>query len=180
MLPSLTFVLGGASSGKTGFAEGQVLDHVRRYGGSAVYLATAQVFDDEMHDKVTAHRACRRDQWQTIESPFDAARVLLEQSPSDVVLLDCATLWLTNMVLTERDVEAETRILLAALNDTAARVVTVSNEVGHGIVPEHKLGRQFRDAQGKLNQRLAAAADLAVLIVAGLPITLKGALPCSA
>lgn len=174
MLPKLTLVLGGASSGKTGFAENLVLEH----GSSPVYLASAQVFDDEMRAKVEAHRESRSDRWRTVECPMDVATILPAFEETETVLFDCATLWLSNQMLAEQDVEAETIALLAAMQDSKANIVVVSNEVGQGIVPEHRLGRAFRDAQGKLNQKIAAQANLAVLVVAGLPMVLKGALPC--
>lgn len=173
VLPKLTLVLGGASSGKTGFAERLVLEH----GQAPVYLASAQVYDDEMRAKVKAHRDSRSERWRTAECPMDVAKVLGTFDEGETVLFDCATLWLSNQMLAENDVEAETAALLAAMGACRANIVVVSNEVGQGIVPEHKLGRRFRDAQGKLNQNIAAQADLAVLVVAGLPMVLKGALP---
>lgn len=173
MLSRLTLVLGGASSGKTAFAEQLVLDH----GKAPVYLATGQAFDDEMQAKIDAHRSSRDKRWHTIEAPLEAAKALKTLESEHSVLLDCATLWLSNQMLSERDVMDETNALCAALQGCAASVVIVSNEVGHGIVPEHRLGRQFRDAQGRLNQQLAALSEVAVLVVAGLPLVLKGKLP---
>jgi adenosylcobinamide kinase/adenosylcobinamide-phosphate guanylyltransferase len=173
MLPKLTFVLGGASSGKSKFAEGLVMET----GAPRVYLATSRVFDEEMRSKVDQHLAQRGRDWQTVEEPFDLGDTLASISRDQVVLLDCATMWLTNHLLAEHDIQAETAKLLESLRTCEGRVVIVSNEVGMGIVPDNKLARQFRDAQGKLNQQLAAASDLAVFVVAGLPTVLKGDLP---
>ncbi|MDP2517004.1 bifunctional adenosylcobinamide kinase/adenosylcobinamide-phosphate guanylyltransferase [Shimia thalassica] len=173
MLPHLTFVLGGASSGKSAFAEKLVFQSK----ADRVYIATSQVFDDEMRKKVDAHLTMRGDGWHTIECPLDAVTALHGIKSEEVVLFDCATMWLTNHMLADHNIDAQTDALLSALAACKGRVVMVSNEVGMGIVPDNKLARQFRDAQGKLNQRLAAASDLAVFVVAGLPMTLKGQLP---
>lgn len=174
VLPPLTLVLGGASSGKSGFAERLV----KSAGGQRVYLATAQPFDDEMRAKIAAHREERaQDGWVTVEEPFDLSPALSARTSGDVVLVDCATMWLTNQVLSDRDVEAETARLLACFASSAAPIVCVSNEVGHGIVPENAMARQFRVHQGGLNCRIAAQADLVVMVQAGLPSVLKGELP---
>lgn len=171
--PHLTLVLGGAASGKSAFAEGLVGEH----GGRRVYLATAEAQDAEMGAKIRAHREARGAGWHTIETPLNAAEALANQTAKDIVLLDCATLWLSNQMLAGADVAKAQTALLVALAACPAPVVVVSNEVGQGIVPEHALSRQFRGAQGRLNQRLAGQADLVVLVTAGLPQVLKGALP---
>lgn len=173
MLPHLTFVLGGAASGKSAYAE----TLVARTGAAKVYLATAEVYDAEMRAKVDAHLKMRGQNWRTIEAPRDVHPALASVAKDEVVLLDCATMWLSNHMMSESDLEKETEGLLAALKDCAGPVVVVSNEVGMGIVPDNALARKFRDAQGKLNQRLAAEADLAVFVVAGLSSVLKGQLP---
>ncbi|MEM9435535.1 MAG: bifunctional adenosylcobinamide kinase/adenosylcobinamide-phosphate guanylyltransferase [Pseudomonadota bacterium] len=172
-LPPLTVVLGGAGSGKSAFAERLV----KETDQSRHYIATAQAFDTEMKQKIADHRVQRGKGWTTHEAPFDVSGPLSLAAPEDVVLLDCATLWLSNQMLAERELATETESFLNAVTACAAPVVIVSNEVGQGIVPDTKLGRQFRNAQGKLNQELAARADLAVLVIAGLPQVLKGTLP---
>ncbi len=172
-LPMLTFVLGGAASGKSAFAENLCFQS----GMPRAYVATAQAFDDEMRAKIAAHRSQRGADWDTIEAPLDLAPVLRVRRPDEVVLLDCATLWLSNILLAEREPEVETDALLVALRACPAQVIVVSNEVGQGIVPNHALGRAFRAAQGRLNQRLAAQAGLVVQVIAGMPQVLKGDLP---
>ncbi|MCG6902456.1 MAG: bifunctional adenosylcobinamide kinase/adenosylcobinamide-phosphate guanylyltransferase [Rhodobacter sp.] len=173
MLPRRTFVLGGARSGKSTFAE-RLASY---YGKSKAYIATAQAFDNEMRLRVEQHQARRGDDWRMIEAPLDVAGALSQVTAGEVVLLDCATLWLSNQMLAGADLASECETLLAALAGCRAAVLMVSNEVGQGIVPENPMARQFRDEQGQLNQRLAEMADLAVLVVAGLPLVLKGRLP---
>ena len=170
MLPKLSLVLGGAASGKSVFAEGLVLATDLR----PVYVATAQVFDDEMAQKVTRHQAQRGGGWTTIEAPIDVVQPLDNACQGDAILIDCATLWLTNLILGDLDVVQHTAALLAALNTCAAPVVIVSNEVGQGIVPDNALSRKFRNAQGRLNQDIAGKADRVVAVMAGLPLVLKG------
>lgn len=171
-LPKLTLVLGGASSGKSNFAEALVKEQENH----PIYIATAQAFDDEMQTKILKHQSDRGEGWQTVEAPMEAAEAL-RTFPKHVALLDCATLWLTNQMLAEADLDAAEGDLLAALATRTAPTVVVSNEVGQGIVPDNALARRFRGAQGRLNQRLAAKADLVVMVIAGLPMVLKGQLP---
>lgn len=173
MLPKFSFILGGAASGKSAFAEALVV----QTGAPKVYLATSEVYDDEMRMKVDAHLKMRGDTWRTIEAPRDLRPALESVGNDEVVLLDCATMWLSNHVMAEGNIEVETDRLIAAIHACAGRVVVVSNEVGMGIVPDNALARRFRNLQGKLNQRLAAEADLAIFVVAGLPTVLKGQLP---
>ncbi len=169
--PKLTLVTGGARSGKSRLAERLV----RASGLPLTYIATAEAWDDEMRARIAAHRQDRGAGWTTIEAPRDVAGALA--GAGGAVLIDCATLWLTNTMLAGAELEAEIAALLAALTQAAGPVVAVSNEVGWGIVPENALARAFRDEQGRLNQRLAAEADLVVGVMAGLPLVLKGKLP---
>lgn len=172
-LPPLTLVVGGARSGKSAFAEGLVTAS----GRARRYIATAEAWDDEMRDRIARHQSDRGPAWTTIEAPLDLAAALAGARSDEAVLVDCATLWLTNHLLAEHDLAAETAGLLAALAASPAPVVIVSNETGWGIVPENALARRFRDEQGRLNQRLAAVSGLVVTVIAGLPMVLKGRLP---
>lgn len=172
-LQPLTLIVGGARSGKSAFAERLVVGS----GRARRYIATAEAWDDEMRTRIAQHRRERGEDWVTVEAPMDLPAALASVSPDEVVLLDCATLWLTNQLLAERDLEAVTDGLIRALAACKGPVVIVSNEVGSGIVPENALARRFRDEQGRLNQRLAAEAALVVTVIAGLPLVLKGQLP---
>lgn len=171
--PRLALVVGGARSGKSGLAERLVAATAR----PRRYIATAEAWDDEMRDRISRHRADRGAGWITVEAPLDLCAALAEARAEEAVLIDCATLWLTNHLLAEHDLDHETARLLAALSACAAPVTVVSNEVGWGIVPDNALARQFRDAQGRLNQRLAQVAGLVLGVMAGLPIVLKGDRP---
>ncbi len=171
-LQKLALVLGGASSGKSAFAEGLVT----ATGRPRVYIATAQARDDEMKRKIARHRDARGPDWRTVEAPRDVAAALRNVTPQEIALIDCATLWLSNQILAEVDLDQSEDELCGALKTCSAPVVVVSNEVGLGLVPDTPLGRRFRDAQGRLNNRLAAQADLAVFVTAGLPLVLKGSL----
>jgi adenosylcobinamide kinase/adenosylcobinamide-phosphate guanylyltransferase len=167
-IPRLTLVLGGARSGKSRFAE----ELVMRVAPPWTYVATAEAFDDEMTERIAHHRQRRDANWQTLDAPRDLATAVsgLAGGPA---LIDCLTLWLSNVMLAGGDVEAESERLLAALGSAPGPLVAVSNEVGLGLVPETPLGRAFRDAQGRLNQRVAAAADRVIFMAAGLPLSLK-------
>jgi adenosylcobinamide kinase / adenosylcobinamide-phosphate guanylyltransferase len=208
---SVILVLGGARSGKSRFAESLVHQ-------PAHYVATAQAFDDEMRERIAAHKVQRGTAWVTHEEPLDLVGVLerLSKSPlspsdsspsrtegadksfrspnllgelsdglrgslfharSNFILVDCLTLWLSNLLLAERDCDAEIDRLLAFLKTTSSRIVIVSNEVGLGIVPDNALARRFRDVQGIANQRVAEIALNVVFMAAGLPMALKGPLP---
>ncbi len=161
-----TLVLGGARSGKSRHAEALVM----RSPPPWTYVATAQAFDDEMRARIAAHRAARAPGWVTVEAPLDLPAALAAHGP---VLVDCLTLWLTNLLLAERDVDAAAASLEAALTARLAPTVLVSNEVGLGIVPDNALARRFRDAAGILHQRLAARAERVVMMVAGIPMQVK-------
>ena len=165
----LTLVLGGARSGKSRYAESLIAALPPPW----TYVATAEAADQEMVERISAHRARRGPAWRTIETPRDIAAALSESTTSPV-LVDCLTLWLANLMFAEADIEAETQLLEDALAAATSAVVLVANEVGLGIVPEHPLGRRFRDLQGVINQRMAARADRVILMVAGLPLVVKG------
>lgn len=174
LLPPLTLVIGGAASGKSAYAEAAI----RACGLEKTYVATAQAFDDEMAEKIAAHRAARSvDGWDTLEAPLEVAVALQGIAPGRAILVDCLTLWLSNLVLAGRDVPAAIDALLDTIGAVTGPVIVVSNEVGAGIVPETTLGRAFRGIQGRANQRLAAQADCVVQVTAGLPMPLKGSLP---
>lgn len=165
--PRLTLVLGGARSGKSAYAEGLVMACPAPW----LYLATAETWDDEMAERVRLHRARRGEGWVTRDVPLALPEALAAaQGP---VLVDCLTLWLTNLILGEADVGQACDRLAAACAAAPGPVVLVSNEVGLGIVPDNALARRFRDEAGRLHQRMAALADRVVLTVAGLPLVVK-------
>lgn len=168
-------VLGGARSGKTGFAEGLAM----RAGGRPAYLATAEALDGEMRDRVRTHQEQRQGRFETIEEPLDLTGALLRAARDhDVVLVDCLTLWITNMLGANKDVAGAVEELAMTLGEVkTARVILVSNEVGLGIVPDNPLARSFRDLAGAAHQRLAEICDDVYFIVAGLPMVLKGDQP---
>lgn len=171
-LHKFTLVLGGAASGKSTYAE----TLVKKAGTRPTYIATAQVFDDEMAQKVVRHREMRGQGWHTIEEPLALADAIRTAPDDQPLLVDCATLWLTNLILGEHDLTAHSTAFFAAVQAKSVPIVVVSNEVGQGIVPDNALSRQFRNAQGKLNQDIAIQADGVVAVMAGLPLALKGQL----
>jgi adenosylcobinamide kinase / adenosylcobinamide-phosphate guanylyltransferase len=166
-----TLVLGGARSGKSGFAE----KLAKETGLKRVYIATAQAFDTEMSERIGKHQNDRAsDGWHTIEEPIHLATVIVrEAKPDTVLLVDCLTLWLSNAMLAELDIADVQTKLLKAVYNAQGPIIFVSNEVGMGLVPETPLGRRFRDAQGRLNQAIAAQVPCVVFVAAGLPIKLK-------
>jgi adenosylcobinamide kinase/adenosylcobinamide-phosphate guanylyltransferase len=169
--PRLTLVLGGARSGKSRHAEGLIAASAP---SPWIYVATAQALDAEMTERIGHHRERRGTGWQTMEAPHDLAGAIAAAPPDAALLADCLTLWLTNRMLAEADIDADTAALEKALARRRGPTVLVSNEVGSGIVPDNALARRFADLQGRLNQRIAGSADRVVLVVAGLPLTLKG------
>jgi len=175
MIADHILVLGGARSGKTAFAERLAV----RFGTRPIYLATAQALDSEMRERVAAHQGARGGRFDTLEEPLDLSRALRAAGRShDVVLIDCLTLWITNLLLSGRDVAGAVEDLAGTLADlTEARVILVSNEVGLGIVPDNALARSFRDLAGSAHQRLAEICAHVYFVIAGLPMTLKGSSP---
>jgi len=168
----ITLVLGGARSGKSSWA----LEHVENSYNSYMFLATAEVMDEEMAHRVELHRKARGPKWQVREEPLEIAGVLeAGNEETEAVLIDCMTIWLSNVLLKKgaESVPTYQAAFIEALNRSAQSVIIVANEVGSGIVPEHPLGREYRDMAGTLNQKLASAADKVVLVVAGLPLQLK-------
>ena len=165
-------VIGAARSGKSAYAQALA----EADGRPPVYIATAGLFDDEMRARVAAHQQARDARWRTVEAPLDLAAALARECAAEsFVLVDCLTLWLTNVMLGGHNADTATRALAAALPGLAGPVLFVSNEVGAGIVPDNRLARDFRDAQGRLNQAMARACDAVVLVAAGLPLGLKPA-----
>ena len=183
MSRELTFILGGARSGKSRYA----LQLAARRGGRVLYVATAQAGDEEMAARIAAHRAERPASWATLEAPRDLGAALGQASPAEVIVVDCLTLLANNAIVplpepvtaeqAEAALLAEVDGLLAAYQATEALWLVVSNEVGLGLVPPYPLGRAYRDALGRANQKVAGAADNVVLMVAGLPWALKGRVP---
>lgn len=171
---AFTFVLGGARSGKSAYAQAATEAAAARRGRPPLMIATAQAFDDEMASRIARHRAERGPAWRIVEAPLDLAAVVRALQPEDAAVIDCLTLWLSNLMHAEADIDQSTDHLLAALAATPAEVFVVANEVGLGIVPDNSLARRFRDAAGRMNQAMAAASARAILITAGLPLTLKG------
>ena len=172
-LPKLTLVLGGAASGKSAFAEALCVAS----GQARTYIATARIWDDEMAAKVARHVAQRGDGWKTISAQTDLASAIAGLSPADVALVDCVTMWLTNLMMDGADLDAAREEFDSALAASPAPMILVSNDVGGGIVPDNALARRFQNEQGRLNQHLVARAKLVVMVTAGLPMVLKGVLP---
>jgi len=169
-LPPVTLILGGARSGKSRYAELLVENAASR----GTYCATAEAGDAEMAERIAAHRARRGPFWRTVEAPLALASAIAAQAePERPILVDCLTLWLSNLFLAGKQADEEIGGLCSTLRKAAGTVVLVSNEVGMGLVPETPLGRRFRDAAGRLNQEVAALADRVVFVAAGLPLVLK-------
>lgn len=168
---TLTLILGGARSGKTGLALRLAEARSAHSGFGPVLIATAEALDEEMQERIARHRAERGPHWTTVEAPLDLVGALAALPAGQVVLVDCLTLWLSNLMHAGRDLEAETAALGAALRGRP--VILIANEVGLGIVPDNALARRFRDEAGTLNQRVAARADRVVFMVAGLPMEAK-------
>lgn len=173
-LRPVTLVLGGAASGKSRHAETLIETGFGTAWTGATYIATAHAGDAEMIDRIKRHQQRRGDRWQTVEEPMALAYAIARHAaPDRPVLVDCLTLWITNVMLADRDADRETRHLVDTLAGLSGPVVFVANEVGLGIVPMNPLARAFRDLAGNLNQAIAAAADRVQFLAAGLPLTLK-------
>lgn len=169
-LPPITLVLGGARSGKSGWAEQLIERHRRRL----VYVATARAGDGEMAARIRAHQERRGSHWRTIEAPIDIKGALLSATATgEAALVDCLTLWLSNLMEAGRDPRAETQALIDSFTQMGGPIAFVANEIGLGIVPDNGLARAFRDAAGEINQRVAQAADQVFFIAAGLALRLK-------
>lgn len=167
----ISFVLGGARSGKSSYAE----KLVEGSGLQPVYLATGRAFDTEMESRISIHRDSRGSEWETVEEPLDLVGALQKHAIHDrFVLVDCLTLWITNLMMAEQNIANETETLVAALPQLSGQVVFVSNEVGLSIVPENRMAREFRDHAGFLHQAVASVADEVYFIAAGLPLKMKG------
>lgn len=170
-LTGVALILGGARSGKSAYGEGLIA----LAPGAPAYIATAESGDQEMADRIRHHRERRGEGWRTIEAPLElAAAIAREKEP---LLVDCLTLWLSNLMAAERDIRLETDRLTTALRRPGGPIVLISNEVGLGIVPDNALARRFRDEAGRLHQRIAEIADRVLFVAAGLPLALKGELP---
>ncbi len=169
--PGAVLVLGGARSGKSAFAERLVSET----GLSRHYIATGRAFDDEMRERIARHREDRGEGWRTHEEPLALAERIADVARKDrAVLVDCLTLWVTNLMLEGRDIAAECAGLAAAVKAAPGRLVLVSNEVGLGIVPENRMAREFRDHAGRLHQQIAAIVPQVYFVAAGLPLKMKG------
>ncbi len=165
----LTFIIGGARSGKSRHAE----ELVAGLPAPWTYIATAQAYDEEMRARIGEHRSRRSTGWHTVDAPLDLTGALAAQPQGQPVLVDCLTLWLTNHMLAEHDLDAECRRLAEVFASPRGPWFVVSNEVGQGIVPDNALARRFRDEAGRLNQKIAAIADTVLMMVAGLPLKVK-------
>ncbi len=165
-------VIGGARSGKSRYGQ----TRAEQSGKQPVLIATAEAGDAEMAERITAHRTARGSRWEVVEEKLDLVAALRREFAKDrVLLVDCLTLWLSNVMHQARDPEQERELLAQAIKELRGPAIFVSNELGLGIVPDNELGRRFRDAQGRLNQAVAAACEAVVLITAGLPMLLKPA-----
>ena len=163
-------VLGGARSGKSRLAQ----TRAEALGGRLIYVATAEAWDDEMRERIATHRADRGPEWTTVEAPLDlAATIAARSDPDTTLLVDCLTLWATNVMLAERELETEITTLAEVVTTFQGTLILVANEVGLGIVPDNALARRFRDFAGRINQAMAAVADEVVFVAAGLPLRLK-------
>lgn len=170
---TVTLVLGGARSGKSGYAKHAAEVAAQAAGGRLVMLVTAQALDDEMKARIAAHRAGRGKEWTTVDAPVDLGKAVAALKPDDRAVIDCLTVWASNLLAKDIDIEEATSELLEALSHRRSPTWLISNEIGSGVVPEDAETRRFRDLCGRLHQRMAAEADQVVLMVAGLPLQVK-------
>jgi adenosylcobinamide kinase / adenosylcobinamide-phosphate guanylyltransferase len=170
----LTFIFGGARSGKSRFAESFALSQASEKNLEPIYVATGEIRDEEMRQRIEHHQNSRDPRWQTLEEPLRLSELILRESTAETVLLiDCLTLWLSNQQEQQADISTETQSLCQALQQAKGPIVLVSNEVGLGIVPANELARHFRDEAGRLNQAIAAVCQNVYLVAAGLTLPLK-------
>lgn len=177
------FIIGGARSGKSRFALQLANNFPFREAGHKegaiypmrkAYIATAQAIDDEMRERIERHKKERSGEWTTLEEPLNISTLISDINRSyDIILLDCLTLWLSNLLLNNKDVETEIGSFISSLSNMHCSLLIVSNEVGLGIVPDNALSRRFRDLSGYLNQKMAAIADEVYLVTAGIPLRIK-------
>jgi adenosylcobinamide kinase/adenosylcobinamide-phosphate guanylyltransferase len=166
-----TLVLGGARSGKSAYAQNAAENAA--IAERPVLIATGQAFDEEMAQRIARHQADRGESWTTVEAHLDLADAIDALPAGGVAVVDCLTLWLSNLILAGRDVEASATRLVEAVRSSTAQLWLVTNEVGLGVVPETPLGRRFRDEAGRLHQRLAQTVDEVYFVAAGLPLRMK-------
>jgi adenosylcobinamide kinase/adenosylcobinamide-phosphate guanylyltransferase len=169
----LRLIIGGARSGKSAHAQALAEAQARERRSAPVMIATAEALDAEMGERIARHRAERGGEWRTLETPLDVAEAISGLAPQDCAVVDCLTLWLSNLMFADRDLAAETDALLQAAAASSSEIILVANEVGMSIVPENALARRFRDEAGRLNRRVAAQADEVVVMFAGIPLRLK-------
>ena len=171
-MATLHFVIGGACSGKSAFAEGLALE--KAGANSITYVATAEIFDDEMAERAALHQQRRGPNWHLVEAPVNLAGAIASaDTPNSVLLIDCLSVWVTNLLVKDMDIDAASANLLAALQQASGTIVLVASETGLGIVPDNRLSRRFRDANGRLNQALAADAHEVFFVVAGIASKIK-------
>ena len=164
-----TLIIGAAASGKSQYAE----DILNNKVGKKLYLASANIYDEEMQEKVNKHKDRRGSEWTTIAEPLDAVHYIENLNIKEIMLFDCATMWLTNHFLEKSNIIHEIDLLVNSIKSSKGSIITVTNEVGSGIVPDNSMAREFRELQGKLNQKLATVASLVVTVIAGIPLILK-------
>ncbi len=164
-----TLIIGGAASGKSEYAEGLASNSKL----NKIYLASANIYDEEMQLKVDKHKIRRGDDWTTLSEPLDVKKKITKLNNNQIMLFDCATMWLTNQMLDKADIKHEISQLIDSIKLSTGSIIVVTNEVGSGIVPENSMARQFRELQGLLNQELASTSDSVIQVIAGLPLFLK-------